>query len=133
MNLVTNASEAIGEQPGKISVRTFIRDCDATYLALTRTANKPTPGRYVVLEIKDTGAGMDETIRGKLFDPFFTTKFVGRGLGMSAVLGIVQGHHGAIMVSSEPGKGTIISVLFPVAPAVARAAKEQECHCERTS
>ena len=133
MNLVINSSEAIGEQPGTITVRTYVREYDATYLALTRTANKPNPGRYVVLEIKDTGAGMDDTIRGKLFDPFFTTKFVGRGLGMSAVLGIVQGHHGAIMVSSEQGKGTTISVLFPVAPTVARAANDQECHCERTS
>lgn len=126
VNLVTNASEAIGDQPGTITVSTYARDCDATDLAQTRTANKPKPGRYAVLEIKDTGAGMDETIRGKLFDPFFTTKFVGRGLGMSAVLGIVQGHNGAIMVSSEPGKGTAISVLFPAAPAHARAAREKE-------
>jgi CheY-like chemotaxis protein len=126
MNLVTNSSEAIEDQLGTIKIRTYARECDDTYLAGTRTANKPRPGRYAVLEIKDTGAGMDETVRRKLFDPFFTTKFVGRGLGMSAVLGIVQGHNGAIMVSSEPGQGTVISILFPAAPAVARVAKEHE-------
>lgn len=126
MNLVTNASEAIGDQPGTITVTTQVRDCDASHLAGTRTANKPKPGRYIVLEVKDTGGGMDESVRGKLFDPFFSTKFAGRGMGMSAVLGIVQGHHGAIMVSSEPGKGSMVSVLFPSAPAVARVTTRQE-------
>jgi PAS domain S-box-containing protein len=113
MNLVTNASEAIGDKPGVVTVSTSVRECDASYLAETRTGNKPRPGRYVVLEVSDTGCGMDETVRAKLFDPFFTTKFVGRGLGMSAVLGIVQGHEGAIMVSSKPKKGTVISVVLP--------------------
>lgn len=126
MNLVTNSSEAIGDQPGTITVRTCRRECDAAYLSGSRTAIKPKPGDYAVLEIKDTGSGMDEVICGKLFDPFFTTKFVGRGLGMSAVLGIAQGHQGAIMVSSEPGKGTVVSVLFPAAPATARTAKERD-------
>jgi two-component system cell cycle sensor histidine kinase/response regulator CckA len=113
MNLVTNASEAIGDKPGVLTVSSSVRECDASYLAETRTVNKPNPGRYIVLEVSDTGCGMDDAVRAKLFDPFFTTKFVGRGLGMSAVLGIVQGHHGAIMVSSKPRKGTVISVLFP--------------------
>ena len=113
MNLVTNASEAIGDKPGVVTVSTSVRECDASYLAETRTSNKPRPARYVVLEVSDTGCGMDDTVRAKLFDPFFTTKFVGRGLGMSAVLGIVQGHHGAIMVSSKPRKGTVISVVLP--------------------
>jgi PAS domain S-box-containing protein len=113
MNLVTNASEAIGDKPGVLTVTTSVRDCDTPFLAETRTSNKPVAGRYVVLEVSDTGCGMDDTVRAKLFDPFFTTKFVGRGLGMSAVLGIVQGHRGAIMVSSKPKKGASISVLFP--------------------
>jgi len=113
MNLVTNASEAIGDKPGVITVSTSVRECDASYLAETRTSNKPRPGRYAILEVSDTGCGMDEAVRAKLFDPFFTTKFVGRGLGMSAVLGIVQGHNGAIMVSSKPRKGTVVSAVLP--------------------
>jgi PAS domain S-box-containing protein len=115
MNLVTNASEAVGDKPGVLAVTTDVRHCDASHLAETRTNYRPAPGRYVVLEVSDTGCGMDDTVRGNLFDPFFTTKFLGRGLGMSAVLGIVQGHRGAILVSSKPRKGTVISVLFPVA------------------
>jgi PAS domain S-box-containing protein len=113
MNLVTNAAEAIGDKPGVLAITTNVRDCDAPYLAETRTTNKPGRGSYVILEVSDTGCGMDETVRANLFDPFFTTKFLGRGLGMSAVLGIVQGHRGAIMVSSKPRKGTVISVLLP--------------------
>jgi two-component system cell cycle sensor histidine kinase/response regulator CckA len=116
MNLVTNASEAIGEKPGVVTVSTSVRECDASYLSETRTSNKPRPGPFVILEVSDTGCGMDDTVRAKLFDPFFTTKFVGRGLGMSAVLGIVQGHHGAIMVSSKPRKGAVISVVLPAIP-----------------
>ena len=121
MNLVTNASEAVGDKPGVLTVTTSVRHCDASYLAETRTSSKSPAGRYVVLEVSDTGCGMDDTVRAKLFDPFFTTKFVGRGLGMSAVLGIVQGHRGAIMVSSKPKKGASISVLFP---AIATASEE---------
>ena len=113
MNLVTNASEAVGDKPGVVAITTTVRDFDEAHLAETRTSAQPAPGRYVVLEVSDTGCGMDDTVRGNLFDPFFTTKFLGRGLGMSAVLGIVQGHRGAIMVSSKPRKGTVISVLFP--------------------
>ena len=114
MNLVTNASEAIGDKPGVLTITTSVRDCDAAYLAETRTNNKPEPGVFVIMEVSDTGCGMDDTARAKLFDPFFTTKLLGRGLGMSAVLGIVHGHRGAIIVSSKPRKGTVISVLFPV-------------------
>jgi PAS domain S-box-containing protein len=113
MNLVSNASEAVADKPGVVTISTSVRECDASYLAETRTSNKPRPGRYLILEVSDTGCGMDDTVRAKLFDPFFSTKFVGRGLGMSAVLGIVQGHGGAIMVSSKPKKGTVISVVMP--------------------
>lgn len=126
MNLVTNASEAIGDKPGVVTVSTSVRECDASYLAETRTGNKPRPGRYVILEVSDTGCGMDETVRAKLFDPFFTTKFVGRGLGMSVVLGIIQGHEGAIMVSSKPKKGTVISVVLPALLKIPKAALSKE-------
>jgi len=115
MNLLTNASEAIGDQAGKIILATGARECDAAYLDKSRLQEKPPPGNYVWLEVSDTGCGMDEDTVQRLFDPFFTTKFTGRGLGMSVVLGIVRGHHGALLVDSAPRKGTVIRVLFPAA------------------
>ena len=113
MNLIVNASEAIGDQPGIVTVSTCIRQCDDIYLLQSRLREKPEAGTFVFLEVADTGCGMDQDTLDKLFDPFFTTKFTGRGLGMAAVLGIVRGHNGAIMVDSEHGKGTTISVLLP--------------------
>jgi PAS domain S-box-containing protein len=114
MNLITNASEAIGDSVGVISLATGVQDCDDVCLARTRLDVAPPAGRYVFLEVADTGCGMDAETQRRLFDPFFTTKFTGRGLGMSAVLGIVRGHGGAILVDSEPGLGTTVRVLFPV-------------------
>jgi PAS domain S-box-containing protein len=113
MNLITNASEAIGDRPGRIGLSTGVLECDPNYLSHSRLAEKPPQGRFAYLEVSDTGTGMDEETQKKLFDPFFTTKFMGRGLGMSAVLGIVRGHHGAIILDSSIGKGTVFRVLFP--------------------
>mgnify|MGYP003750313431 CR=1 FL=1 len=113
MNLIVNASEAIGNRPGVVTISTGVKDCDERCLAQSRLREKPGPGRFVFLEVRDTGCGMDEKTLERLFDPFFTTKFTGRGLGMAAVLGIVEGHGGAIAIQSEPGKGTTVEVLFP--------------------
>jgi CheY-like chemotaxis protein len=113
MNLITNASEAIGDEIGAIAVTTGAVECDSTDLASPYLTEKLEPGEYVRLEIADTGGGMDEEALNKLFDPFFTTKFMGRGLGLAATLGIIRGHNGAIKVDSEPGKGTTFRVLFP--------------------
>ncbi|MBN1865656.1 response regulator [Candidatus Sumerlaeota bacterium] len=118
MNLITNASDAIGDNNGIVSVSTGAVHCDEAYLK-TMYLNEPIPaGLFVSLEVSDTGCGMDEETKGRIFDPFFTTKFTGRGLGLAAVLGIVRGHHGAIRVYSELGKGTSFKVLFPASLAV---------------
>ncbi|MGO8880303.1 MAG: response regulator [Desulfomonilaceae bacterium] len=114
MNILVNASEAIGDKEGEVRLSTGVMDCDAKYLGRSHRINHPELGRFVFLEVSDTGDGMDAETQRQLFDPFFSTKFTGRGLGMAEALGIVRGHHGAIIVDSEIGKGTTIRVLFPV-------------------
>jgi len=113
LNLMTNASEALGEQSGTISLATGSMDVEQDYLYNSLGSEHLDAGHYVYLEVSDTGCGMDEGTKKKIFDPFFTTKFTGRGLGMSAMLGIVKGHQGALRLYSEKGKGTTICVLFP--------------------
>jgi PAS domain S-box-containing protein len=127
MNLVINASEAIGEKSGVITVTTGCMDCDEDYLKSIWLDENICQGSYVYLEVVDTGCGMDEGTLIKLFDPFFTTKFTGRGLGMSAVLGIVRGHKGAIKVDSEPGKGTKFKILLPASNEPAKSFNN-ECY-----
>lgn len=114
MNLITNAAEAIGEQPGVITLTTGVEAFGADDLRQNRLAEPAQPGRFVFLEVADTGCGMDEATQQRIFEPFFTTKFTGRGLGMSAVEGVVRAHRGAILVESAPGRGTTIRVLFPL-------------------
>ncbi|GAV19406.1 two-component system, chemotaxis family, CheB/CheR fusion protein [Mariprofundus micogutta] len=113
MNLVTNANEAIGKKSGVISISTGVMQADSSYL-LDCFGDNPVQGRYAYVEVNDTGCGMDAETRDKIFDPFFTTKFTGRGLGMSAVLGIVRGHKGALKLYSELGRGTSFKFLLPV-------------------
>ncbi len=113
MNLVTNASEAIGEDPGTISISTGVRNCESDFLASTWLDDSLPSGEYVYLELADTGRGMNAEDLEKIFDPFFTTKFTGRGLGLAAVFGIVRGHRGAVNVESAPGEGTRFTVFLP--------------------
>lgn len=113
MNLILNASDALGDQTGTISLTTGCMECDSDYLREVYLDENLPGGCYVYLEVSDTGCGMDRETLRKIFDPFFTTKFTGRGLGLAAVLGIVRGHKGALKVYSEPGKGTSFKVLFP--------------------
>jgi PAS domain S-box-containing protein len=115
MNLITNASESIGESPGAITLATGARDFGAAELAASRVEFVPDPGRFVYLEVADSGCGMDRLTLERLFEPFFTTKFTGRGLGLASVLGIVRGHRGALFVESAVGRGTTVRVLFPAA------------------
>jgi signal transduction histidine kinase/CheY-like chemotaxis protein len=114
MNLIINAAEAIGpEKNGVVVIETGLAKLDEAYLRSTLASDSAGAGDYVFLEVRDTGCGIDEKTLAKIFDPFFTTKFLGRGLGLAAVLGIVRGHHGALKLDSSPGKGSTFRVLFP--------------------
>jgi PAS domain S-box-containing protein len=119
MNLVTNASEAVGARAGAIEIRTGTETCDEARLGDSLLEEKPLPGQFAFVEVADSGEGMDAEALRRLFEPFFTTKFTGRGLGMSVVSGIVRGHKGAIFVDSEPGRGTVVRVLFPASTSTA--------------
>ena len=115
MNLITNASDALEDNDGVITVRTHVEDCGAHFFDDTYLGEALPAGRYVVLEVADNGSGIDTRVCSRIFDPFFTTKFIGRGLGLSAVLGIVRAHHGAIQIDSHVGKGTTFRVFLPLA------------------
>ncbi len=126
MNLITNASEAIGKPGGLISISTGTIMADRQYLEKSHAEEELLEGNYVYVSVSDNGIGMSPTDVEKIFDPFFTTKFAGRGLGLAAVLGIVRGHKGAIKVSSTRGKGTTFRVLFPASDWVAVNDSPQE-------
>jgi len=114
MNLVINASEAIENKSGVICISTGVINLDQSYLQDTSINIDVQEGRYVFLEVSDTGIGMDAQTQQRIFEPFFTTKFTGRGLGMSAVLGIIRGHHGTMKVYSELNRGTTFKILLPI-------------------
>ncbi|MBI2432181.1 MAG: PAS domain S-box protein [Candidatus Hydrogenedentes bacterium] len=114
MNLIINASDALGDAEGVITIDDKLVFCGAGAFQDMYTHHELPEGEYVQVRVLDTGCGMDEDTQQKIFDPFYTTKFTGRGLGLAAVLGIVRGHGGAIAVKSAPGRGTTFSVLFPV-------------------
>ncbi|MFP4379084.1 MAG: response regulator [Candidatus Sumerlaeia bacterium] len=115
VNLVTNAYEAIGKDPGSIEIKTGT----CRYERKPNTAGHIYPdipdGYYVCLTVKDTGCGIAPPDMAQLFDPFFSTKFTGRGMGLAATMGIVKGHNGGIGVKSLPGRGAEFSVYWPLA------------------
>jgi signal transduction histidine kinase/CheY-like chemotaxis protein len=125
MNLVINASEAFDGKSGTISLRTGVIRVDSDYLKATVIANDLPEGEYIFLEVADNGQGMSAETQARIFDPFFTTKFTGRGLGLSAVLGIVRSHKGALKVYSEPGKGTMFRLIFPAVEGKARSLQRE--------
>lgn len=120
MNLIINAAEAMEGRGGTLVVRAALRA--VTLEELTRCLKgicigccALQPGTYALIEVSDTGRGMDAATRERIFEPFFSTKFQGRGLGLAAVLGVVEAHGGAVSVESEPGVGTTFRVLLPAA------------------
>ena len=113
LNLVTNASDALADEAGTIIITTGVKAFDRESLSHTYVDDNLPAGHYVFLEVADTGCGMEATMLRRLFDPFFTTKFVGRGLGLAAVLGIVRSHQGAIQVESRPGYGSKFCLILP--------------------
>jgi signal transduction histidine kinase len=116
MNLLTNASDALRGGVGVITVRTSVAYFDRFTLSETFVASDISEGYYAVLEVADDGCGIPADTLSKIFDPYYSTKFIGRGLGLSSTLSIIQRHRGAIKVMSEEGKGTIFRLLLPLAP-----------------
>lgn len=113
INLMTNASDAIGNRNGTITLRTGVKECSEEYLSTCYVSKNLSPGFYVFLEVEDNGCGMKEEIKHRIFDPFFTTRREGRGLGLASVYGIMKIHKGTITVKSEEGEGTSMTLLFP--------------------
>jgi PAS domain S-box-containing protein len=113
MNLITNASDSLGDSAGIIRISTGVLNADAAYLQSRYTPESLPAGSYAFVQIADTGCGMSEETLSRIFDPFFTTKFTGRGLGLAGVLGIVRSHRGTIKVESSPGAGALFEVLLP--------------------
>jgi PAS domain S-box-containing protein len=120
MNLVTNASEAIGDRDGAIRVTTG----RITQGRAATINNGLSQGHYVKLEVSDTGCGISQEAQARVFEPFFSTKGAGHGLGLSVIHGIVRGLHGAINIASEPNEGTTIQILLPAAETTAEATRD---------
>ena len=116
-NLVVNASEAMGEASGRVTIATRRVHCHRAHLDRLRPDAKLAEGDFACLEVIDDGPGMDPTTADRAFDPFFTTKPLGRGLGLATVLGIIHGHGGAIEVQSQVGQGTRVCILLPLVEA----------------
>ena len=126
MNLIINASEAIGDNEGCIWVSTGVVRAKHLFQG-TAITGQPEEKDYVFIEIADTGCGMSPETKARIFDPFFTTKFTGRGLGLAAVLGIVRSHGGTLELDTHVGEGTTFTLLFP------RAGSGGEQHREEDS
>ena len=136
MNLVINSSESFEGEPGLINISTGLAELKSDELnklttGLVKGKDMPLPpGKYVYLEVSDNGCGMDEGVQARLFEPFFTTKFLGRGLGMAAVLGIVKSHRGAILLKSDLGQGTTFRVYIPCSEESAQNVLREEATSE---
>ena len=125
LNLVHNAGESLTDKTGRIEVATSLAELTAEAIADLSGGGALEPGTFVRIEVRDTGAGMDKDTLSKIFDPFFTTKFVGRGLGLASVLGIVKRHGGGVHVRSRPGLGSTFQIFLPVSPGEARETRSE--------
>lgn len=114
LNLITNASEAIGDHDGSITLTTGVEYKNLPSLEKYKYFDYLGEGDYLFIDVKDDGVGMEQEVIDSMFDPFFTTKFTGRGLGMAAVLGIIRSHFGSVHVDSAPSRGARIKIIFPV-------------------
>jgi len=126
MNLIINASEAIGEAQGEIGVSLTMNSVKASPVQKDHLGKVIPAGGYLFLEITDDGSGMDEVTSQRIFEPFYTTKFTGRGLGMSAILGIITAHKGALQLFTQPNKGTTFKVYLPIPASESTAAEATE-------
>jgi PAS domain S-box-containing protein len=114
MNLIINASEAIGEAQGVIKISLECVAIGAAQLETDHLGTRIPVGGYICMEVSDTGCGMDDETKRRIFEPFYSTKFSGRGLGMSATLGIITAHKGALQLASVPGQGSTFKIYLPV-------------------
>ena len=124
MNLVTNASDAIGDREGAIHLTTSEAMLDEETLQNEYRGDNLAPGRYILLEVTDTGCGMPPDVLARIFDPFFTTKAAGRGLGLSAMLGILRGHGAGLSIHSTVGRGSRFRLCFPASDVASDEAGE---------
>jgi PAS domain S-box-containing protein len=132
MNLITNASDAIGDREGTIHLATSAAFLEERELQSAYHTGSLPSGLYTILEVTDTGVGMSREVMARIFDPFFTTKAAGRGLGLSAMLGILRGHGAGLSIVSEVGRGSTFRICFPAskespitpAPAVQEASTQ---------
>jgi two-component system, cell cycle sensor histidine kinase and response regulator CckA len=113
VNLVTNASEAIGNREGRITITLGTVELDQDFINQHLSAHPVEPGLHTTLEVSDTGCGMTPEVLDRIFDPFFTTKRTGRGLGLSTLLGILRGHKVGILIQTAPGEGSSFKLFFP--------------------
>jgi signal transduction histidine kinase len=113
MNLVTNAADAIGDNPGRIVITTGVSEPPPMEYAELTSEHSTPPADAVFLSVRDDGLGMEQSTLDRIFDPFYTTKFTGRGLGLAATRGILESHAGSLRIETAPGVGTSFSVLLP--------------------
>ncbi len=112
-HLIRNAIEALPDQSGSVEIEVFLREYGREQLRRSRVQPPPSPGSFVGIEVEDSGEGIDPEALDRIFDPFFSTRFLGRGLGLAEVSGIVRAHRGGLLASSEPGAGSSFVLLLP--------------------
>ena len=131
MNLIVNAIDALDDQGGVVTIRTGSHYCESAELAAMKFSTDASPGKYVFVEVRDTGCGMTQEEQERAFDPYFTTKGTGRGLGLAALGSVVQDHEGGVVLVSELGKGTSFMIYIrATAPTTLPVADSREAATE---